>query len=133
MARAEKPIVSVLVSNTTGDLLINYSKKGDAFVLIVPNYQDSLANVKGMGSSASRELSPGSIAFIVLGTIAIILIISGMWIIFYLVQRARRVEERERYAVIQFASRHTFLATSELAGWSFSAFLVCLTRKSWKG
>lgn len=45
------------------------------------------------------KLSATSIMFIVLGSIGFIILVAGMWVIFYVIQKDRHIEDRERMAV----------------------------------
>ena len=45
------------------------------------------------------KLSATSILFIVLGSIGFIILVAGMWVIFYVIQKDRHIEDRERMAV----------------------------------
>ncbi len=63
-------------------------------------------------SNRSTDLSATSITFIVLGTMGFVLLISAMWVIFYIIQRSRSIEERQRLE--QLIQRLTKRAISKM-------------------
>ena len=69
------------------------------------SYSGSSSNISNgnmqyfSAANGGGDLSPTSITFIVLGTIGFVLLISAMWVIFYIIQRSRSIEERQRLEV----------------------------------
>lgn len=64
------------------------------------NNQNSLPNDYFTPAGRTNDLSATSITFIVLGTMAFVLLISAMWVIFYIIQRSRSIEERQRLELL---------------------------------
>lgn len=77
-----------MVSNSTGKKILEYLIKSSENVFITITGEDS-----------GRELSPTSLAFIIVGSFVIVVIICSMWALFYKIQKHRRIEDRELLAV----------------------------------
>ncbi len=81
-----------MISNSTGRKILDYLNRSI-------NENISIT-ITAHESGQFRELSATSLAFIIVGSVAIVLIVSLMWALFYKIQKHRRIDDRELLSVI---------------------------------
>jgi Cu/Ag efflux pump CusA len=84
-----------MISNSTGRKILDYLNRSI-------NENISIT-ITAHESGQFRELSATSLAFIIVGSVAIVLIVSLMWALFYKIQKHRRIDDRELLSVIILA------------------------------
>ena len=81
-----------MVSNSTGKRILESLNRSPNDTIII--------SITAQDSSQFRELSPTSLAFIIVGSIVIVLIVSCMWALFYKIQKNRRIDDRELFTIL---------------------------------
>jgi hypothetical protein len=81
-----------MVSNSTGKRILESLSKSPNDTIII--------SILAQDSSQFRDLSPTSLAFIIIGSVVIVFIVSCMWALFYKIQKNRRIDDRELFMIL---------------------------------